>query len=247
MPDGEEEPLHVEALLTLALGALDGDRLEEVRPGCLLELMVPDDLDLRVVEGPLLHDLRSAELVAAMDEVDLLAVFGEERRLLDRRVAAADHRQVLLAEHGQRAIADRASADAAHPELTVVGAGYVEPLRGRARREDDALRLPALRVRLVLEGVRGEVDRIDGLGDDGGPEALGLLAHRIHELGAHDPFGETGEVLHIRGGRELSAGGDTRGHEALEHHGLELGASGVDGSGMGGGAGPDDEDVVDHR
>lgn len=42
-------------------------------------------------------------------------------------------------------------------------------------------------------------------GADIRPEAQGLLAHVIHEFGAVDAFGETGEVFDFGGGGELSA------------------------------------------
>jgi hypothetical protein len=49
---------------------------------------------LRVAARALEHDPRRAELVAAVDDRDLGREPGQERRLLHRRVAAADHRQV---------------------------------------------------------------------------------------------------------------------------------------------------------
>ncbi len=39
-------------------------------------------------------------------------------------------------------------------------------------------------------------------------EALGLGAHVVHELGAHDAVLETGEVLHLGGVHQRTTGGD---------------------------------------
>jgi hypothetical protein len=70
---------------------------------------------LRVAARALEHDPRRAELVAAVDDRDLGREPGQERRLLHRRVAAADHRQVAPLE--QRAVAGRARGHAVLLEL----------------------------------------------------------------------------------------------------------------------------------
>ena len=51
-----------------------------------------------LANAPVLHDLAGAELVAAVDDRDLVGELGQEGRLLDRRVAAADDGDVLAAE-----------------------------------------------------------------------------------------------------------------------------------------------------
>ena len=61
----------------------------------------------------------------------------------------------------------------------------------------------------------------------------------LHELGAHDAFGEAGIVLDFGRDRELAAGLQSR-----EEHGFEVGAGGVDRCGVAGGAGAQDEHVV---
>ena len=48
--------------------------------------------------------------------------------------------------------------------------------------------------------------RGDLLGDELGAEALGLRADAHHELGAHDPLGESGEVLDLGREHQLAAG-----------------------------------------
>jgi hypothetical protein len=56
-----------------------------------------------------------------------------------------------------------------------------------------------------VERARGEIDAGNDARADIRPEAQGLLAHVIHEFGAVDAFGETGEVFDFGGGGELSA------------------------------------------
>ena len=77
---------------------------------------VPDEADLRIPLGALLHDLRRPQLIAAVQHVDARRVLGEVRRLLHRGVAAADDRELLVLE--EEAVARRAGRDAiAHEAL----------------------------------------------------------------------------------------------------------------------------------
>ena len=73
-------------------------------------------LNLGVLESALLHDLGGAELVAAVDDVNLAAVLGQEGGLLHGRVPPADDGQGCPPEHRSGAIANRARTDAAVPE-----------------------------------------------------------------------------------------------------------------------------------
>ena len=73
-------------------------RLDRAVADHVADLGVPLELDLGVGERAVLHDLRRPQLVAAVDDRDLGRELGEEDRLLDRGVAAADHRDRLLAE-----------------------------------------------------------------------------------------------------------------------------------------------------
>ena len=112
----------------------------------------------------------------------------------------------------------------------------------RAGGDDDATRFvgtlgggDALDVALQLEG--GGV-----LVADLGAEALGLFLHLVHELGAHDSFDEAGVVLHLGRVHQSAAGGD----RACQDDRVELGASRVDGGRVTGGAGANNDDVVNH-
>ena len=71
-------------------------------------------------------------------------------------------------------------------------------------------------------------------------KALGLRLQRLHELGALNALDEAGEVLHLGGVHERAARGD----RARDDERLQSGARGVDGRGVAGGAGADDDDVA---
>ena len=120
--------------------------------------------------------------------------------------------------------------------------GQAELAVGRAHGEDDGVRPVggALGVGDRLD-LALEVDRLDVVGDDLGAEPLGLGAHVLHELGAHDAVAEAGEVLDLGGVHQRATGGDG----ALEEQRLEVGAGGVDGGGVAGRAGADDDQTAD--
>ena len=56
-----------------------------------------------------------------------------------------------------------------------------------------------------------QVDRDSVVEKDAGTEALSLRAHRLHQLRTLDTVDETGEVLHLGGCHERTAGGDGTG------------------------------------
>jgi hypothetical protein len=58
-----------------------------------------------------------------------------------------------------------------------------------------------------------ELELGDVVEDDLGAEALGLLLHLHHEIGAHDALREAGEVLDLGGLHELAAELDRAGDE----------------------------------
>src|SRR3954447_12294619 len=96
--DRDEQPVERELTVGLTDGRGQRDAREEAVAVDGGDLRVPHELDLRVVERPLLHDPGGPQRLAAVDDVDLAGEPGEEGRLLHRRVPAADDRDRLLAE-----------------------------------------------------------------------------------------------------------------------------------------------------
>src|SRR5215208_4240573 len=101
------------------------------------------DLDLGVGPRPLDHDPAGPEFVAPVEHVDLRREAGQVARLLERGVAAADHRDLLVAE--EEAVAGGAGGNTAAPKPRL--AVEPEPHRRRAGRDDD-------RLALVLDAAR---------------------------------------------------------------------------------------------
>ena len=174
------------------------------------------------------------------DQRHLAAEAGQEGRLLDGGVAAADDRDVLLAE--EEAVAGRAPGDAVagEPVLALDAELAVARAGGQDHRAGAVLDAGAVGDDLDLAG---QVDRGDVVGDQLGAEALGLGAHLVHQRRAHDAVAEAGEVLHLGGVHQRAAGGDG----ALEHQRCEVGARGVHGGGVARRAGADDDHVADRR
>ena len=236
--DRDEEAGRVELALLAGLGVDQGQAGELVVAVDRLHGGVPGELDLRVGEGALLHDLRRTQLAATVDHRDLGGEAGQEGGLLDGGVAATDHGDVLLAE--EEAVAGGAPAHPVAGEPVLVG--DAELAVARAHRQDHGAG-PVLVAGAVHDelDVAGEVDRGDVVGDQLGAEALGLGAHVVHELGTHDPVAEAGEVLDLGGVHQRAARGD----RSLEHQRGEVGARGVDGGGVARRSGADDDHVAD--
>jgi hypothetical protein len=79
---------------------------------------------------------------------------------------------------------------------------------------------------------------VDVVEDHLGVEALGVLLEARHQLGALHAVGVGRPVVHFGGGHQLAALGD-----AGDEHGLQVGAGGVDGGGVAGGAGAEDQQL----
>ena len=100
---------------------------------------------------------------------------------------------------------------------------------------------------LSVTTVKGRFERstfTDVVGQDLDALHDRLLAEALHEVGAGDLLGEARVVLDVVRDHELAAG-DAPAGEALDHERLEVGAGGVDGRSVPGGAGADDDDVAD--
>src|SRR5690606_30737930 len=150
--DGDEHALQVE----LAGRAVDGRAQTHARglelAEDLLDLAVPDELDLVVRERALLHDLRGAQAVLAVDDIDLRREARQEGGLFHGGVASADDGDRLLAE--EEAVAGRAPGDAvARQPLLALDA---ELAVRRSRRVDDG--------GCFVHGTRTQHDLLDRAG-----------------------------------------------------------------------------------
>ena len=132
--------------------------------------------------GAVEHDLRGAELVAAVHDDDLAGEAGQERRLLHRRVAAAHDHDALVAEEGR--VAGRAVRDAAALERLL--GGQPELARARTGGHDDRVGAVLLLAHVDAQGLLREVDPGHVVGEELGAEALGLRAEVGHHLGPDD-------------------------------------------------------------
>src|SRR4029077_615441 len=109
--DRDEYSAALDFLLVAGLGVLEADLGDLAVVACneLERLVRRQEVDVLLATGPLLHDLRGAELVAPVDDLQVLGELGDEDGVLHRRVAAADHRDVLALEEG--AVTDTAGGD----------------------------------------------------------------------------------------------------------------------------------------
>ena len=149
---------------------------------------------------------------------------------------AAHHHDLLLLE--EEAIAGGAVRDAEALQRDL--AGQADLLRRSTGRDDHRRRDECDGLGAHLERMRAEVhdlDRLQRLEDRA--EALGLLAHEVHQLRPEDALREAGVILDVRGDGELPAG-----LQPFEHDRLDVGAGEIESGGAAGRAGADDDDLI---
>ncbi len=175
-----------------------------------------------------------AELVAAMDQRDLLRDVRQVQRFLDGGVAAADDGDVLALV--EKTVAGGAARHAAAHEGLL--GRQPEVHRAGAGRDDQ-------RVAGVLAAVADQAERplrqlrgVDVVEHDLGVKALGVREETRHQVGALDAVVVGGPVVDLGGRHQLAAL-----REAGDQHRLEVGAGGVDGSGVARRAGSEDQDA----
>ena len=120
--------------------------------------------------------------------------------------------------------------------------GQAEPVGAGARGQDQGLGFDHLALHREAIGPLAEVDRIGVSLNQARAPAHGLGLHPVHQVGAQDPIGEAGEILHIGGCHQLAAGDAAR-LETRDQQGAEVGPGGIDGCGVAGGPGADDDQV----
>src|SRR5215467_5632677 len=201
----------------------------------LLQHRVPDHRNLGILEQPILQDLLRAETVAPVHNRHAGSEIGEEQRLLDRGIAAADHQHLLAAI--EEAVAGGAGGNAVTPEFLL--GRQLQPTRLGAGRDDEAV-CEVMVAGLALEPERpmGEIDLADMIADELGADVLGLLLHLLHQPRPLDDVREARIVLDVGGDRELATGLDALDQDRLQH-----GAGGIDRGRIARRPGPDDEEL----
>ena len=128
---------------------------------------------------------------------------GEEQRLLDRGIAAADHQDFLAAI--EEAVAGGAGRHAVAAEFLL--RRQIEPARLRAGREDQRVgEVDVAGIAVEPERPPREIDLVDVVGDELGADMGRLLLHLLHEPGALDDVGKARIILDVGGDGELAAG-----------------------------------------
>ncbi len=110
----------------------------------------------------------------------------------------------------------------------------------RTRRQDHRARVEDLIADMNDLDRTSQVDLGDVVSDQFGTEASRLLAQAFHQLRAHDPVGEAGEVLHVGGGHQCAAGSN----RALENQRVQVGPRGVERRRITGRTGSDDDELT---
>ena len=225
--DRDEQPLDPQHLGRARLHVPDADTVDLLVSADLLDSVVPDHLDIRRLEHPVLHDLARAECVPAVDERHGLAEFREVQRIFHRGVPASDGRDIEALE--KKPVTNRARAHAL--PLQPLLAREPEPLRIRTGRHDNGTGFVEVVVHPHLQRVVLEVHLRRVVVHELRVEPLRLLPPELHELRAENPVREAGVVLDVARDHELASRDLAR-----DYQGPQVRAGRVDGGG--------DDDVV---
>ena len=169
---------------------------------------------------PLHHDLAGAKFFRAVNQCDPAGEAGEEQRLFHRRIAAADHRNLLAAE--EKSVAGGATGDAAADQGLL--AGQAQPARAGAAGDDQRPRADLLLAHAQGEGILAEIGVCNVRQTKLGPKAACLFAYIHHQLRPCDSFRPARKIFHHGGHGQLSAR-----LVAFQYQRLKVGAASVDG------------------
>ncbi len=150
---------------------------------------------------PLLQDLLRTQLVAPVHERDVLRDVRQIQRLLDRGVAAAHHRDALVAK--EEAVTGGARRDATAAEALL----RRQPQVAGRRPGGDDQRIAAVTAGVAAhpEGPYAKLHGLHVIVDDVGGEALGVAPHALHERRALQSLHIARPVVDVGGRHELSA------------------------------------------
>ncbi len=196
---------------------------------------IPLDGDLAsllLLENLVLNDFFAAQLVATMYQRHMAGDVGQIQRFFHRRIAAADDRDRLF--FVEETVTGGAGRNALAGELFF--RGQAEILRRSAGGDDQ-------RVAGVFTGIAnqpqrpfGQLGGVDMVEDHLGVEAQGVLLETCHQIGTLHAIGVGRPVVDICGRHQLAA----LGHAGDEHR-AQVGAGSIDGGGITGRAGTENQ------
>ena len=170
-----------------------------------------------------------------MHHGDVARDIRQVERFFDGRVAAANHYHVLFAV--EEAVAGSAGGNAAPAERFF--ARQAQILGGSARGDDERIAGVGAGIALQAERALAQVHGMDVVVHQFRAEPQSMLLHALHERRAHQAMRVTGPIVHFGGGHQLAA------HFKAGHQQRRaVGAGGVDGGGVAGRAGTEDEEAA---
>ena len=237
--DGDEHTAQTDVLGAAIFGVLDAQAGDAgVVAQYFIHCAVPFDGDVAGLgqRNQLVgEDLFGAELVPAVHHGDVFGNVGQIQGFFHSGVAAANDRNLLAAV--EETVAGGAARNAAPLEL-LFGV-EAEVFGRRAGSDDQGITGVAAHVAVEAERTLAQVYFFDLIKDHFGAEALGLLAHFFDQTGAVDA------VLFARPVVDLGSGGELAALlQAGNEHRLNVGAGRVDGGGVAGWAGTEDQQTA---
>ena len=237
--DGDEHTAQADVFGAAIFGVLDAQASDaSVVAQHFIHRAVPFDGDVASLGQAnqfVGEDLLGAELVAAVHHGDVFRDVGQIQGLFHSGVAAANDCNLLATV--EETVAGGAARNAAALEL-LFGV-EAEVFGRRAGGDDQGITGVAAHVAVEAERALAQVYFFDLIKDHFGAEALGLLAHFFDQTGTVDAVLFARPVIDLGGGGELAAL-----LQAGNEHRLNVGAGRVDGGGVAGWAGTEDQQTA---
>jgi hypothetical protein len=185
--------------------------------------------------GPVKHDPRSPELLATMEQRHLARKSGQEESFFHRRIAAADHRDLLAGE--EEAVAGRARANTVPYQCLL--RRQTKPAGRRSAGNDQCPRMNGLVAKVQRERMLGQIRGRQVPEPKLGAKARSLLAHVLDQIRSLNALRPARKVLDQSRDRQLAARLVT-----FEQEWFQIGASRVDRCCQSGAAGAKDDCVA---
>jgi hypothetical protein len=218
--------------------AQGGRRLGIVLPQHFFGHRVPHTADFGIGKQPVLKNLFRPQAFTAVNQRDPGGMMRQIKGLFHGRVAAANHRHMLIAE--KEAIAGGAGRNA-KPRIIRL-AWNAQPLGlGSGGNHDRWRFIHFAAFPGAAEGRAAEIHGHNAFLHNPGANVLRLQTHLLHEPGAFHGGCKAGKILHILGHGQLPAR-----QRACKNDRLQVRACSIDGSGVSCGSGPDDQQLCIH-
>ena len=237
MANGDENAENIDMLHCIGLQILDAQagNAGVVAQNFIKRTVVEngDLAGLLFLEQFVLHDFLGAELLAAMNQGDVAGDIGQIKRFFNRRIAATNDGNRFAAV--KETIASGTGGNALAGKFLF--RGQAEILSRGAGGNNQRIAGIGAGVADQRERLLGQLCRVNLIENNFCLEAASMRLKTRHQFGTLHAISIRWPVVHFGGGHQLAALGHTG-----DQHRFQIGAGGIDGGSVTGGAGAQDNE-----